>query len=212
MTICLGFSVIGNVAPDTVKPVPMIEGAVIVSGAVPVDVTITGSVAVDPTLTVPKLRLFGLTVTCGLVRAMPVLVNLIAVLSCLSALLLMVSIPLAVLASTGAVVTSSVTVCLGFRVIGNVAPDTVNSALLIVVELIVNGAVPVDVTLIVNIAVDPTVTLPKLRVFGLTVTCGLPRATPVLVTVIVIDGFAEELLLTVKVPVIAPILRPAACT
>ena len=96
--------------------------------------------------------------------------------------------------------------------IGNVAPATANSALLIVVEVIVNGAVPVEVTLTGNVAVDPTVTLPKLRLFGLTVSCGLPRAIPVLVRLIVIVGFAEELLLTVSVPVIAPILRAAACT
>ena len=96
---------IGNVAPDTVKPVPLIEGAVIVSGAVPVDVTTTGSVVVDPTLTVPKLRLVGLTVTCGLVRAMPALINLIAVLSCLTALLLIVNVPFIVLTSAGAKMT-----------------------------------------------------------------------------------------------------------
>ena len=96
--------------------------------------------------------------------------------------------------------------------IGNVAPATANSALLIVVEVIVNGAVPVEVTLTGSVAVDPTVTLPKLRPFGLTVSCGLPRDIPVLVRPIVTIGFAEELLLTVSVPVIAPILRAAACT
>ena len=96
--------------------------------------------------------------------------------------------------------------------IGNIAPDTVNPALLIVVEPIVNGAVPVEATVTGNVAVDPTVTLPKLRLFGLTVSCGLPRATPVLVRLMVIVGFVEELLLTVSVPVIVPILRPAART
>ena len=96
--------------------------------------------------------------------------------------------------------------------IGNIAPDTVNPALLIVVEPIVNGAVPVEVTVTGNVAVDPTVTLPKLRLFGLTVSCGLPRARPVLVRLIVIVGLAEALLLTVSVPVIAPILRAAART
>ena len=93
---------IGNVAPDTAKPVPLIERDEIVRGAVPVDVSTNGSAAVDPTLTVPKCRLFALTVTCGLVRAMPELVSRMAILSCLIALLLIVNVPLVVLTSAGA--------------------------------------------------------------------------------------------------------------
>ena len=96
---------IGRVAPDTMNPAPLIVGKLIVSGAVPVDVTVTGSVTVDPTFTSPKLRLVVLTVTCGLGRASPAPVSLIVVLECLSALLLIVSVPIAALTVAGANVT-----------------------------------------------------------------------------------------------------------
>jgi hypothetical protein len=56
VTVCLGLSVIGKVAPDTVNALPLIAAALIVNEDVPLDVTVTGSVALDPTPTLPKLR------------------------------------------------------------------------------------------------------------------------------------------------------------
>lgn len=176
LTVCRGFNVSGKVAPDTASPAPLIDGKVMVNGPVPVDVTVIDNDAVDPTGTLPKFRLIGLTVSSGLVAATPVLARWITVFLCLSALLMIVSAPVAALAIGGAAVTFSVIVCLGFSVSGKVAPDTENAVPRIIVELIVNGPVPVDVTVIANVAVDPTVTSPKLKRVELTDSCATPGA------------------------------------
>ncbi len=54
-------SVRGKVAPDTVKPAPLTDAELIVTAADPVEVSVTGSVALDPTATLPKLRVVELT-------------------------------------------------------------------------------------------------------------------------------------------------------
>jgi hypothetical protein len=60
-----GFRVIGKVAPDTVKPVPVNAAELIVTGAVPVDVNVSGSVDAVFTVTLPNARLAGLMVNVG---------------------------------------------------------------------------------------------------------------------------------------------------
>jgi hypothetical protein len=51
------FKVTGKVAPDMVKPVPLKVAELIVTGAVPVDVSVTGSVDDMFTVTFPKAKL-----------------------------------------------------------------------------------------------------------------------------------------------------------
>jgi len=51
----------GKVAPDTVKSIPLVFTEWIVTALVPVEVSVTGSVEVVPTVTLPKVRLAGLT-------------------------------------------------------------------------------------------------------------------------------------------------------
>jgi hypothetical protein len=63
VAVCFEFKVNGRVAPLTVKPVPLIEAADTFTGPVPVDVSVTVCVAVEPTATFPKLRAPGLTVS-----------------------------------------------------------------------------------------------------------------------------------------------------
>ena len=92
----------GKVAPDIVKAVPLIVAELMVNGAVPVEYNVSGSVAEEPSLTVPKLRLVELTVSCG---ATPSLVRLMVIPKCLTALLLIVSVPVAMRAALGANVT-----------------------------------------------------------------------------------------------------------
>jgi hypothetical protein len=55
-----GFSVTGNVAPDTVKPVPVTVAALTVIGAVPVEVKVTDCVAGVLTTTLPNATLVAL--------------------------------------------------------------------------------------------------------------------------------------------------------
>ena len=52
-------------APDIVKPVPLSVAELMVTGAVPVEVNVTGSVEAVFTVTLPNARLVGLTVNVG---------------------------------------------------------------------------------------------------------------------------------------------------
>jgi hypothetical protein len=61
----LGFRVTGKVAPDIVKPVPLSVAELMVTGAVPVDVNVTGSVDAVSTVTLANAKLAGLTVSVG---------------------------------------------------------------------------------------------------------------------------------------------------
>ena len=61
----MGFKVTGNVAPDIVKPVPVSVPELMVTGPVPVEVNVTGSVDGVFTVTLPNARLVGLTVKVG---------------------------------------------------------------------------------------------------------------------------------------------------
>jgi hypothetical protein len=57
-----GFKVTGNVAPDTVNPVPLRVPELMVTGAVPVDVNVTGCVDAVFTVTLPNVKLAALMV------------------------------------------------------------------------------------------------------------------------------------------------------
>ena len=72
VTDWLGFKVTGNVAPDTVKPAPLSVAELMVTGAVPVEVNVTGCVDAVFTVTSPNVRLAALIVNCGLNAAVPV--------------------------------------------------------------------------------------------------------------------------------------------
>ena len=61
----VGFRVTGKVAPDIVNPVPVNVAELMVTGAVPVEVNVTGSVEAVFTVTLPKARLAGLMVNVG---------------------------------------------------------------------------------------------------------------------------------------------------
>jgi hypothetical protein len=72
VTDWVGFRVTGKLAPDIVKPVPLNAAELIVTGAVPVEVNVTGSVDPVFTVTLPNARLAGLMVNCGLATVVPV--------------------------------------------------------------------------------------------------------------------------------------------
>jgi hypothetical protein len=61
----VGFRVTGKVAPDIVNPVPVNVAELMVTGAVPVEVSVTGSVDAVFTVTLPNARLAGLMVNVG---------------------------------------------------------------------------------------------------------------------------------------------------
>lgn len=158
---------------------PAILTALIVTGAVPVEVSVSGCDEDVSTVTSPKLSLAALAVSCGLVAACPLPVRLMVDLAFAEELLSMVTVPVEAPASTGMYLTCKVTDCLGFNVRGNVRLEISNSEPLIVTEFTVTGAVPVEVSVNGCVEDEPTVTLPKLMLDGLTVSWGVDSCVPV---------------------------------
>ena len=61
----MGFRVNGKLPPTMVKPAPVIAAEFTVTGEVPVDVSVSDCVVAVFTITLPKLRLAALIVSCG---------------------------------------------------------------------------------------------------------------------------------------------------
>jgi hypothetical protein len=171
--------VTGNVTPDTVKPVPFGVAALIVTGAVPVDVSVSGSVVAEFTVTLPNVRLAALRVNCGLVAGLPVPVRFTTTVLLVDELLWSVNCPDAGPVAVGSNCMLSVTDWFGFKVIGNVAPDIAKLLPVSAPELIVTGAVPVEVRVTGCFDEVFTVTLPNVRLAVLSVSCGLATGIPV---------------------------------
>jgi hypothetical protein len=164
------------VAPDVVKPVPATAAEVMVTGAVPVDVNVTGCVDAVFTVTLPNVRLAALMVNWGLGAAVPVPLRLTNAVLLVAESLWIVSCPAAAPVAVGSNRTFSVTDWLGLRLTGNLAPDIVKPVPVSAAELIVTGAAPVDVNVTGCADAEPTVTSPKVRPAVLTINCGLATA------------------------------------
>jgi len=63
---CVGFSVTGKLPPTIAKPDPVAVAELIVTGEVPVDVSVNDCVVALFTVTLPKLKVPALTLNCGL--------------------------------------------------------------------------------------------------------------------------------------------------
>jgi hypothetical protein len=66
VAVCPGLIVMGRLAPEMAKPVPVTVAEEIVNGAVPLESSVTDSVLVEPVATVPKLRESGLATSVAL--------------------------------------------------------------------------------------------------------------------------------------------------
>jgi hypothetical protein len=69
VAVCFGFSVIGAVMPDSAKPVPAADTPLIVSAAVPDEVSVTVFVAVVLSASVPKATLVELKLSAAVVAS-----------------------------------------------------------------------------------------------------------------------------------------------
>ncbi len=97
-----GLSVTGRVPATMVKPAPVIEAEFTVTAEVPDDVSVTEAFAEEFTVTLPKLRLEALSVSCGLVApAVPVPVRATEAILPVVELLPIVSFPVAAPATVG---------------------------------------------------------------------------------------------------------------
>jgi hypothetical protein len=150
------------------------------------------------TVTLPKLKLAALTVSCGLGAATLVPLRETRVVFPLDELPLIVICPLAAPVAVGLNCTCSVSDCVGASVAGKLAPVIVNPAPVIVAEFTVTGEVPVDVNVRDCVVVVFTVTFPKLNVPALTLNCGLGAAVPIPFRAIRAVAPVVELLLIVN--------------
>jgi hypothetical protein len=212
VTDCFGFKVTGKVAPDIVKPVPASVAELMVTGAVPVDVNVTGCVDAVFTVTLPNVKLAALIVNCGLGTAVPVPLRLTIAVLLVDESLWIVSWPAAAPGAAGSNCTSSVTDWLGFKVAGNETPEIVNPAPVRVPDLIVTGAVPVDVNVRGCVDAVSTVTLPNVKLAALIVNCGLGTAVPVPLRLTTAVLFVDESLWILSWPASAPVLVGSKCT
>ncbi|MFZ0745002.1 MAG: hypothetical protein WAM85_11385 [Terracidiphilus sp.] len=167
-----GFRVKGAATPDSVNSEPATEMAEIVTGAVPVEVKTTGSLDVCPTITLPKARLFVLTLSVS-TAATPEALMLTTAEGLVDELLVMVSVPVNELTWGDVNVIVNVAVWPAFSVKGAATPDSVNSEPATEMAEIVTGAVPVEVKVTVLEADIPTATLPKARLVVLTANVGV---------------------------------------
>jgi hydrogenase/urease accessory protein HupE len=205
VTIWLGFNVIGNVAPDTVNPVPVNAAELMVTGAVPVEVKVTGCVDAVLTVTLPNVREAALVVSCGIGAAVPVPLRLTTAVLPVDELLWIVSCPSAAPVTVGSKCAFSVTDWLGFSATGKAAPEIVKPVPVTAADLMVSGAVPVEVSVTGFVDAVFTVTLPKVRLAVLIVNCGLGAAVPVplrLTTAVLPTG---ESLWIFRCPAAAPV-------
>jgi hypothetical protein len=115
----LGCSVTGNVAPEKVKPGPVILAALTVTGVVPVELSLSGCVKAVPTGSLPKFRLLLLKVRTG---SIPVPLRFTVSVLPVAALLDIVIFPLAVPAVFGSKLTCRTRVFPGLSVLGSVYP------------------------------------------------------------------------------------------
>ena len=71
VTDWVGFNVIGRLPATMVKAAPLIDAELTVTGEAPVDVSVTDCVVGEFTVTLPKLKLAVLAVSCGFVADGP---------------------------------------------------------------------------------------------------------------------------------------------
>jgi hypothetical protein len=165
------------VAPDIVKPVPLRLPELMLTGAVPVDVNVTGCVDAVFTVTSPNVKSAALIVNWGLDTAgpvsIPVPLRLTTAVLLVDELLWIVSRPAAAPVAVGSNCTFTVTAWFGFKVTGNAAPDIVYPVPVSAAELMVTAAFPVDVNVTGCVDAVFTITLPNVKLAALTVSPGL---------------------------------------
>ena len=198
VALCPDVSVTGAVIPFTLNPLPLTPTCEIVTLDPPLLVTVSDSVCLFDTCTLPKLRLVGLDPrTPG---ANPVPDNGIVNVG-FEAFDVMVTFPLAAPAEAGVNETLKVTLCPDVSVTGAAIPLRLNPVPLAPTCEIVTLDPPVFVTVSDNVCLLPTCTLPKPRLLGFEPSA--PAAIPVPDNGIVNVGF-EAFDVTVTFPLAAP--------
>ena len=178
---------------------------------VPEEVSVTDRVFAVFTVSLPKLRLDALIVNFGL-AAVPVPLRVTAAVPPVVELLLMVIFPVTAPVAVGSNWICSVTDWFAFSVTGKLSATIVKPVPVIAAEFTVTADVPVEVRVNDSVFAVLTVSLPKLRLDALSVNFGLATAMPVPLRATAAVPPVVELLLTVSLPVTAPVAVGLNCT
>ena len=192
-------AIVVELSPFTVYPTALTLSCEIVSEAVPEFVMVNDWDFVCPSMTLPKLKLAGLTVTAactpvplsGIVRGEPV------------PLLVTVTVPVAAPTAVGANVTDRVAWPEGFTVAGTVMPLAVNPVPDTVTPVICRDPVPEFVSTICFTELELVPTFPKLKLLALACRFPVGVAVPVPLNATVSVGFVGSLLVMERLPVAA---------
>jgi len=197
--LCPALIVCGSENPPIVKAELFVLAAVTVTLA-PLAVSVPVAVPLEPTVTLPRGRVLGDTLSWPTVDETPVPETGIVRVG-LVAVELIVKFPFTAPAAVGANETVMVALCPPFRAKGVVIPLTLNPVPVIPTCETDTLEAPVFVIVSDSDPLPPTFTLPKLRFVGLT--ANAPGVTPVPDTGMVNVGFVavEEI---VRLPVTAP--------
>jgi hypothetical protein len=196
---CPGFRVAGRLNPLTEKPALDADAAEIVRAPVPVLLNVTGCEELESTAMLPKLRLAGLTASCGCGDA-PV-PSKETTRDGSDAVLVTVTLPLSVPDAVGVKVTESEADCPPAKVTGKDIPLTANALPMDVIWDMEIFEFPVFFKVTVWLGWSPISTLPKASVEGLAVS--VAPASPVPERVMVI-GEPGALLTKVMPPITFP--------
>lgn len=209
VAVCPALSVSGKLPPTVVKPAPVIEAALMVTGDVPDELMVNDCFVAVFTGTLPKLRLVVLTVNCGFAATPVPLKATVAVLPVVE-LLLIVRCPVAAPATVGRNCSCKVSDWLGLSVTGKPPAMMVKPAPAIEAEFTVTGEVPDDVRVTEAVVEEFTDTLPKVRVEALKVNRGVAAAVPVPVRATVTELPPVELVVPPLVELLLMVRRPVA--
>jgi hypothetical protein len=183
-----------------------------VTADVPEEVSVRVCVVAWFSVSLPKLRLAALTVSCGCGAAVPVPLSATIAVPPVVEVLVIVICPLAAPVAVGSNCTCSVTACAGLNVTGRLPPTIENPVPEIVAEFTVTAEVPVEVSVTACVVGEFTVTLPKLKLAALTVSCGCGAGVAVPLSATTAELPAVELLLIVICPLAAPVAVGSNCT
>jgi hypothetical protein len=193
----LGFSVSGKVAPETVKPAPLIASALTLTAAAPVELSVTVCVAAVFTGSLPNVKVVALTVSVGTVApscsakvfdtlfALAVSVTVVAVLTAVA-----VAVNVALLDPAATVTDAGMVTAVLLLARLTASPPVAAAAFNETVQL----SVPAPV-------IDPLVQVSPVN-----------TGTPVPVSVTAVEVPVEELLVSVSDPVTAPAVVGSNCT
>ena len=160
-----------------------------------------------PTVTFPKLRLAGLTLSCGVGAATPVPL-IVTNVGLLPALLTKETCPEAAPVAVGANCVVYVELCPGFNVSGTLTPLKVNPVPDGVICEIVTLTFPVLLTPTDWEPLLPTVTFPKATEEGSAVSCATGTAVPVPLNTKLV-GESDALLTNETLPLADPVVDGA---